>query len=132
MASELALAYDAARAAWPELEVDLASFERRVQSALAAGAGPSSLYAPDLYLALACERGDARAIAAFEARYAADLARALARMKLDAAAAEEIVQSIRERLFVSQGGAAPKIATYSGRGPLGAWARALVVHAAVS
>jgi RNA polymerase sigma-70 factor (ECF subfamily) len=86
----------------------------------------------DVELARACAAGDARAIAEVERRFGPDLDRALARLRLDAALAAEIRQSVREKLFVGKGGGPPGIASYEGKGPLGAFLRAVVVHAAMS
>jgi RNA polymerase sigma-70 factor (ECF subfamily) len=89
-------------------------------------------HAADLELARACAAGDARAIAEVETRFAADVTRALARLRVDAALADEIRQAVREKLFVGKDGKAPGIASYNGKGPLGAFLRAVVVHAAIS
>lgn len=89
-------------------------------------------HAADLELARACAARDPRAIAEVEARFAGDVSRALARLRIDAAMADEIRQSVREKLFVGRDGKAPAIASYDGKGPLGAFLRAVVVHAAIS
>lgn len=72
----------------------------------------------DLYLAFACQSGVAGALERFRARHGATIHHAL--RGLDARARDDAMQILHQRLFV---GAAPKIATYSGRGPLGAWLR---------
>lgn len=86
----------------------------------------------DLDLARACATGDARAIAEVEKRYGSDVDRALGRLRLDTALKEEIKQQVREKLFVGRDGKPPSIASYEGKGPLGAFIRAVVVHAALS
>ena len=83
----------------------------------------------DLELARAAGAGDTAAIAEIERLSAEDIARALGRLRIDSALGDEIRQHVREKLFV---GPAPKIASYEGKGPLGAFIRAVVVHAAIS
>lgn len=89
-------------------------------------------HAADVELARACASGDERAIAEVERRFAADIALALARLRIDPALADEIRQVVREKLFVGKNGKPRGIASYNGKGPLGAFLRAVVVHAAVS
>lgn len=86
----------------------------------------------DLDLARACAAGDSRAIAEVERRFGADLVRALARLRIDATSSDEIRQTVREKLFVAKDGRPPGISSYEGKGPLGAFLRAVVVHAAMS
>lgn len=83
-----------------------------------------ALHAADLFLALACARGDARALALFETRHLAPLA---ARLGTDGS---EVVAALREALLLPSAGRPPQIAGYSGRGPLSGWLRAVAVHAA--
>jgi RNA polymerase sigma-70 factor, ECF subfamily len=87
--------------------------------------------APDLLLARAAAGGDAGAIAEIERRFRGDIDRALSRLRVSAAVADEVRQRVREKLFVAQGGRASGIASYQGRGPLAAFLRAVVVHAAI-
>jgi RNA polymerase sigma-70 factor (ECF subfamily) len=89
-------------------------------------------HAADAALARACAAGDVQAIAEVERRFGDEMTRALARLGIDTETSAEIRQALREKLFVGKGGEPPAIATYSGRGPLGGWLRALVVHAAMS
>ncbi len=124
-------AFAAAQAANPGVSLDPARFAARLAAEI--GAGPlDGLHTNDLYLALACATGDAAALARFEATYAPEIARALARLGLRGPAAEEIHQRLRHKLFVAEEGAEPRVASYSGRGPLRAWLRALVAHEALS
>jgi hypothetical protein len=76
--------------------------------------------------------GDPAAIAAFESHLGADAVRALAKLGVRGPAADEIQQRVRHKLFVPADGAEPKIAGYTGRGPLRAWLRALTAHEALS
>lgn len=84
-----------------------------------------ALVVEDLYLALACARGDAGALRAFEAAYVPDLRATVRKRGGDEALAAEVIQTLRTRLFV---GPAPKIASYSGRGALRVWLRVVAAR----
>jgi len=121
----------AARAAWPALAFDR-GFAEHVQSLLADEADPTvaagELVAGELYLAFACARGDGAAITIFDHHYLREVGAYVARTDPDPAFADEVRQLMRHRLLV---GEYPKIATYSGRGPLGAWLRTVAVRTAI-
>lgn len=121
---------DAGRGAWSGVSVDEDAFEAFLGARLD-GADAALLHAPDLFLACACARGDAQAMAAFEARYIGDVPSFLARVEKSPAVLDEVKQALRELLFVGREGGAPKIVEYSGRGALGSWLRvvALRTHA---
>lgn len=122
----------AAQAAWPKVTLPRDRYEREVTARLEDGASLASLHASDLYLAVACAAGDSAALAAFEAAFAPDITRALTKLSLRGPDATELTQTLRHKLFVAEAGAQGRIATYSARGPLRAWLRALVVHEALS
>jgi RNA polymerase sigma-70 factor (ECF subfamily) len=119
-------AYALARSTWREVAL---SYERFY--AHAAGLGYTGCVVPahpaDLYLCAACEQGESVAYQTLEATYFPTLLRVICRILGDKAAAEEVLQEIRTRLFV---GRAPRIAGYRGSGPLAGWLRTLAVHAA--
>jgi len=117
---------DAGRKAWPALEVAeeaLAFHLARVRE------DPADVIAGDVYLACACACGVPGALEAFERTYLPEMQSALARLRARDDISVEVLQRVRIKLFVAD---APKIASYSGRGPLGAWLRVLVVHEFVS
>ena len=116
--------WQAGRAAWPEIAVGEAIFVRYVTARDAA-----LEHAADLYLACACAGGDARAVASFEKRYRPEVKAALAHMQLPPAVLDEVQQQLFARLFV---GAEPKIADYSGRGPLASWVRVAAARTALT
>jgi RNA polymerase sigma-70 factor (ECF subfamily) len=69
----------------------------------------------DLYLAWACDRGEATALAIFEREVAPVVERSLATF----ADGGELMQMLRERMLVAK----PGIAAYDGRAPLATWLR---------
>jgi RNA polymerase sigma-70 factor (ECF subfamily) len=78
----------------------------------------AEVHAEDLYLAFACASGAPRALRAFRGRYDADLDRVLS--SRDRRGVDDARQILDQRLF---SGPRPKIATYTGRGPLRRWLR---------
>lgn len=131
-ATHLTRMIEAGQRAFPDLAVDADRFAAHVEARLAPGGDPASLHAADLYLACACAAGDARAVAAFDARYAAEIPAFLAGVERSPAAIEEVRQLVRERLFVAPPGKDPKIAEYSGRGSLASWLRVVTLRVAAN
>jgi RNA polymerase sigma-70 factor (ECF subfamily) len=123
----------AARAAeaWPAIEIDLGAFAQRLSTVATDAAELGSLHASDLYLAFACARGDARALAALDAKYLRDLAAPLRKMGFDAAAIDETLQIVRDELLVAPTGKQPSILGYSGRGALKGWLRSVAARTAL-
>lgn len=130
--AEVGRAHAAARAAWPKVSVDGARFAAEVEARLGDGVALEALHAGDLYLAVACAAGDAAALACFEEAFGPEITRALGKLSLRGPDADELQQRLRHKLFVAEGGASGRIASYSARGPLRAWLRAMVVHEALS
>jgi RNA polymerase sigma-70 factor (ECF subfamily) len=56
----------------------------------------------------------------------------LKKLELQPAAADEALQRLREKLLLPRDGAPPRIADYSGRGPLGSFLRVSAVRVALS
>ncbi|MDF2695862.1 MAG: putative DNA-binding regulatory protein [Labilithrix sp.] len=110
----------------PGIDVDETSF-----AAALAARGDADVHAADLLVALGCLKRDPTALGVFEAECVSDARRALARLRLDVAAIEEIVQRVREKTLVGTG-SGPRLASYSARGPLAGWVRAIAVHEAMS
>jgi RNA polymerase sigma-70 factor, ECF subfamily len=80
-------------------------------------------HAEDVALAAACARGEAKALAEFEARFGVEIDRAIHKSPRLGVSADEFRQLIRERLFVAAGGKPARIAGYQGKGPLKSWVR---------
>jgi RNA polymerase sigma-70 factor (ECF subfamily) len=116
------------RATWPALALDAEKFVAYLAARLGADEDPEAaldrLHAGDLYLAFGCKEGDAAALAAFEQSQLADLS-VLGRIDRSPPFIDEVRQRLRVHLFV---GDAPKIAEYSGRGPLASWVRVVALR----
>jgi RNA polymerase sigma-70 factor (ECF subfamily) len=70
-------------------------------------------------------------MAALERRHFGDVRAALACAGVPCSDSDEVLELLRARLFVRSGGALPRIATYSGRGPLAGWLKVAAVRVAV-
>jgi RNA polymerase sigma-70 factor (ECF subfamily) len=128
---------DAARAAWPGIDVDDARFLAHLAERLGTDgrrdldALLADVHGADLYLAAACVAGDARAIAAFEAAFAPVIRAAVKAMNLAAPLIDEVEQEVKRKLLLADGGR-PKIGDYSGRAELSSWVRTTAVRTAIS
>ncbi len=124
---------DEGRAAWPDVVVDEIAFARHLAAGVTAAPRPAlrALHAADLYLAFACASGAAVAIRTFERAFTAKIDGYIARVTPAALARDEVRQKVREALLVGRGGRPPSIASYTGRGPLGAFVRVTAVRAAL-
>lgn len=85
----------------------------------------------DVRLAQACARGEADALARFDADFSGPITRTARRFGSDDFAAE-VAQLVRRRLLVAEAGAAPRIAEYRGRGPLLGFVQAVTVRLAIN
>ncbi len=125
---------EAARRAWPNVRVDAEAFAAHV----AALEHPETedavvLRAGDLYLAFACARKERWAVEHFHRELlplAVVAARSIDRQgQFD----DDIREQLSERLLVGRGeGHPPKIAEYSGRGPLENWVRVAAIRTALN
>jgi RNA polymerase sigma-70 factor (ECF subfamily) len=82
----------------------------------------------DLYLAFACAQHDRDALQVFESRHLDRVGSWIAKLREQPSFTDEVRQRMRERILL---GPSPKILDYSGRGPLGAWARVTAVREAL-
>jgi RNA polymerase sigma-70 factor (ECF subfamily) len=131
----LAALLDAARAAWPgvqiEPEVFIPHLAARIGTDVPLPRALSSSPCTDLYLACACARGDAAAIAIFDRTLLRDVTAALSRIDLRSTTLEDLRDHIRHRILVGEGGSLPRIAEYTGRGDLRGWLRVVAVREAL-
>jgi RNA polymerase sigma-70 factor (ECF subfamily) len=133
----LAAGLAAAEAAWPELAAPDEALVRHLGAHLAGEAGAdlatelAQIRFADLHLAFACGRGDARAIALFEERMLPPLFPQLERIAGDRGARDDLLQTLRRQLLMSEEGRSPKLMRYSGRGALAGWLRVVATRAAI-
>ena len=114
------------RAAWPEARAE--GFAAYV---LARATGDlDRLHAADLYLACACAGGDQASIAIFDRTLLVPLPALISRNGITRDVASEVVQALRERLFVGRSGGRALIGDYDGRGALAAWVRVAAMRSA--
>jgi RNA polymerase sigma-70 factor (ECF subfamily) len=131
----LAALYAAGREAWPRVPLAEEDFLRHLAERLPSGDTGgvlAAVHAADLYLACACARGEPAAHEALERHVLPKAAAAVGRLKDTGVEAAEVLQHLRERLLVSEGGRAPRVAEYQGNGPLAAWLRAAAVRTALN
>lgn len=127
------------RAAWPQVAAEPGAtdegFIRHLAERLPQGAplleALAAIHAADLYLAWACARGSALAVSEFDRQLMPQVGGFVARVATDRAFVDELRQTLRQKLFVG-GGSPPKIAAYSGCGPLGGWLRVVAVRSALN
>jgi RNA polymerase sigma-70 factor (ECF subfamily) len=133
--SRIQAAVEEAVSTWPELQTDLVGFVRHIT----AGLGPPEvieerlalLRPADLYLAWACARGEARAMAIFEQRHLSLVPAFLAHLGESETFVEEVRQCLREKLLVGAG-AKPGLLEYRGVGRLENWVRVVAIRTAIN
>lgn len=122
------------RSAWPGICLTNEDFVQWVASKLEQGAPGEALepalsrlhlHAQELFLACACARRDAAAIAHFERCYMPEVVAVAARFDALPVAREDVLQRMREKLFLRD---PPSLAGYAGNGDLFAWVRAASLH----
>lgn len=115
--------YAAGQAAWPAVPLTPEGFMRHLARHLPEGSLDllRQLRGADLYLACACAEGDRQALLAFEQHILRKVPSRLG--PLPEPVLDEVLQVLRQRLLVERGETPPRIADYSGRGPLVAWVR---------
>jgi RNA polymerase sigma-70 factor, ECF subfamily len=116
------------KGAWPAVPLAPETFVRHLARHLP-GEGVAEvlrqLHGADLYLACACAAGERQALLAFEQI----LQKVPARLgQIPESTVDEVLQVMRQRLLLGRGDTPPRIADYSGRGPLVAWVRIIGVR----
>jgi RNA polymerase sigma-70 factor (ECF subfamily) len=94
--------------------------------------GISGLHVADLWLACACGAASPGALAAFDRLLVGDAAQAVRLIDPAPTFVDEVLQTLRHKLLVSNGNDHPRLASYSGIGPLAAWLRVAATRAALS
>ncbi len=117
------------RRAWPAIAIAPETFVRHLAHHADAEA-LADVHGDDLYLAAACLAGDAAAIAAFDAELLSRVPAIVRRIAKTPAAVDELVQHVRVAVLTASAGA-PRLAQYSGRGPLHGWVRTVALNSAL-
>jgi RNA polymerase sigma-70 factor (ECF subfamily) len=116
-----------ARATWSQFDVSHEAFVGHLTTLLDEDPDLADLRAADLYLALACLRGDPAALAAFE-DLLVPVRAALVRAYRDQALVDDALQTVRYRVLVATPEREAKLATYRGRGSLAGWLRVVAMR----
>ena len=119
------------RAAWPGVELDAVAFVQGLATRATPDV-PLAEHAADLYLACACANGSPAALAAFERAFGSTIDQSAARVDPSPTFRDELMQVLRQQLFVGPGDKPPKIAEYGGRAPLRSWLRVVAKRAALN
>ena len=126
-AERLGLAWQRARARWPDLSLARDAFEAAVaQLRLEPTATDAAL--EDAVLACACLHGGRAALAHFEREVMSGVDAAVRRIDARPEFIDEVRQALRMRLFV---GETPKIRDYRASGPLASWVKVAAIRLAV-
>jgi RNA polymerase sigma-70 factor, ECF subfamily len=124
---ELAVAFEAGRAAWPAASLAYEEFARFVADA-GITSGDLAAHGGDLYLACACTCADPGALRAFEENFIRTIDGHLRRCGVAAEWVSEVQQKVRLKLLL---GPHPGIRRYRAQGPLTAFVRVTAVRVAV-
>jgi RNA polymerase sigma-70 factor (ECF subfamily) len=121
------------RSAWPDVSLGDPPFVRHLAERTRGDAEAlRSICAADLFLACACKEGDRAAIRSLDRMYLSRVPEYLRTMRPSPDFSDEVRQVLSEKLLVGPAGVPPKIAEYSGRGPLAAWLRIAAVRTALN
>jgi len=132
-AAQVRTQWEAARRAFPDIEVPLAEFAPYLAARRSAeSAPPSAERVAELYLTCACAKGLASALNVFELRFLSQVPAFLGRLALPDSTLTEIKQLLRAKLFITTPSAPGKISEYSGQGALHGWLRVVAMRTAIS
>jgi RNA polymerase sigma-70 factor (ECF subfamily) len=121
----------AARAVWPDLEVDGTRFAAELARRLGCELTPELLgkiRADDVYLAIACADGAPAAIAHLEREYMQEVEIAASKLRATKDQTDEMRGHLRQILFTAEPGRAAALASFSGRGDLRGYLRVIVTR----
>src|SRR3954469_16703097 len=122
LARTLAILCARGRAAHPDLPLDDAAFVAHLARCEAPVAGgPDAAHAEDLFVACAGLAGSAAAVERLHRAHRGSITAYLRVIDSSAATLDDVEQRLWDGLLVSAHGQPGKLATYSGRGPLGAF-----------
>jgi RNA polymerase sigma-70 factor len=118
--------FEAARDAWPGVELPFAEFVRYLDQL--GQADPAPREASDLYLCAACAAGAPNALLSLERAFFPLMRASITRVIGRDGDVEDVLQEIRRRLFVEPHA---RIKGYRGDGSLSSWLRVVGIHAAL-
>jgi RNA polymerase sigma-70 factor, ECF subfamily len=121
------IAHQAGRTLWPQLSLDAAAFEQWARGAEVAIDGLANR-GEELFLVAGCVAQMPEALAAFEKSFLAGLTSTVGRVVLARDQVDELRQQLRVSLLL---GPDPKIGSFRGQGPLGAWVQVCAVRLAL-
>ncbi len=130
MADPVKAAWSHARRQWHPIEVSEVAFRARLASLEASG-DPCDLATDDLYLAIACGRGDDEALRAFERAIFGELDVVLRKLRCHDLR-DDVGQQLRVKLFVAGSRGRPAIDDYRGQGSLRRWFRMVATRTALN
>jgi RNA polymerase sigma-70 factor, ECF subfamily len=123
-------------AAWPDVKLEaeqvLPHLATRLSGEADLMAALRGVHSSDFYLACGCTVGDAAALEAFETHFLDHVRHLVGRDEAMRGFTVELQQELRTRLLVADDPGPPKIALYSGRGPLSVWLRVAAVRLAIN
>src|SRR5262249_46804856 len=125
---DIALAYVAGRAAWPNLAVSVDAFRHHVVDRLRLSPASVVPRAADLYLVIAVLEGADRALPILDERLAR-AAGVVARIDGAPAFVDEVRQELRVKLLA---GPEPRLRSYAGIGALFEWLRVAALRTAIN
>jgi RNA polymerase sigma-70 factor (ECF subfamily) len=146
LGAKLAAHLAGGRASWPNVALEPETFVAHLARHAGKTAAPETfvdtVHGTDLYLAWGVCQRDKAALTYFEERFMAQVPLFVLRVRVGRDVVDEVQQKLRESLLLGvspsgRGAAAedaphPKIADYSGRGPLGGWLRMAAVRTALN
>jgi RNA polymerase sigma-70 factor (ECF subfamily) len=133
--AQLQTALAECRTAWPDIAVEALAFMRYLGERLPRDsdwkAALTTVSLTDLYLACGCALGDPVSVAALDTHFIRRIALAPFGSVPKVHDAQELAQRLRIRVLVGDTEQPPRIASYTGRGPLNAWLRVAAARLAV-
>ena len=130
MADPVTNAWSRARQRWQPIEVSERVFRERLD-AFGGDVELADLATDDLYLAIACGRGDAEALRAFEREVFGELDVVVRKLRCQDLR-DDVAQELRVKLFVAGPGRRPAIAQFRGQSRLRRWFRMVATRAVLS
>ncbi|MBO6936336.1 MAG: sigma-70 family RNA polymerase sigma factor [Deltaproteobacteria bacterium] len=136
LAEVLEAELEAARQAWPDLELDEPAFVRFLGERVPDGDDPAAtvgrLRVPDLALAFACLAEDPKGLAIFEREIMPAVAKAVARLDGAPTFVDEVSATVRVKLLVGTEERPAALSAYLGSGPLTSFAQVVATREALS